>query len=179
VTESSLDPILRPRSIAVIGASRTPRSIGYEIVASLVRCGFTGPVYPVNPAARAIGSLPAWPDVAALPEVVDQAIVVVPAAAVLTVARQCAERGVRGLIVISAGFREIGSDGEARERELTALVRANGMRMIGPNCMGVLNADPAVSMNGTFFPNLPPFGRAAFVSQSGALGLSVLDYARE
>ncbi len=174
-----LDSILRPRSIAVIGASREPRTIGFEIVSSLVRCGFSGPVYPVNPNARAIGGVPAYPDIAAVPEVVDQAIVVVPAARVLEVARQCADRGVRGLVVISAGFGETGPEGAARERELTAIVRGSGIRMVGPNCMGVLNADPAVSMNGTFFPNLPPFGRAAFVSQSGALGLSVLDYARE
>jgi acetate---CoA ligase (ADP-forming) len=174
-----LDPILRPRSIAVVGASRRRATIGHEIVANLIRCGFTGPVYPVNPGARAICAIPAWPDVTSLPEAVDQAIVVVPAPAVAGVARQCAERGVRGLVVISAGFGEAGEEGAARERELTAIVRESGMRMVGPNCMGVLNADPAVSMNGTFFTGLPPFGRAAFVSQSGALGLSVLDYARE
>ncbi|MGE0552641.1 MAG: acetate--CoA ligase family protein [Gemmatimonadales bacterium] len=174
-----LDPILRPRSIAVVGASRTPRTVGHEIVASLARCGFTGPIYPVNPKARSICSIPAFPTVAEIPEQVDQAIIVTPAAVVLDVVRDCIERGVKGLVVISAGFREIGADGEARERELTRLVREAGVRMVGPNCMGVLNADPAIAMNGTFFPNLPPVGRAAFVSQSGALGLSVLDYASE
>ncbi|MEZ4587865.1 MAG: CoA-binding protein [Gemmatimonadales bacterium] len=115
-----LDPILRPRSIAVVGASRTPHTIGHEIVASLARCGFTGPIYPVNPKARSICSIPAFPTVAELPEQVDQAIIVTPAAVVLDVARDCIERGVQGLVVISAGFREIGADGEARERELTA-----------------------------------------------------------
>ncbi len=174
-----LDSILRPSSIAVIGASRTPHTIGHEIVAALLKGGFTGPVYPVNPKARSICAVPAFPDLRSVPGPVEQAIVVVPAPLVRGVVEECVELGVQGLVVISAGFREIGPDGAAAEKALVDYVRARGVRMVGPNCMGVLNADPAVAMNGTFYPNLPPFGRAAFVSQSGALGLSVLDYARE
>ncbi|NOT09801.1 MAG: CoA-binding protein [Gemmatimonadales bacterium] len=175
----ALRAILAPRHIAVVGASRTPGTIGHEIVASLIRGGFTGAVHPVNPKAAAICSIPAVPDVRALPEGIDQAIIVVPKDLVQEVVEGCAHKGIRGLVVISAGFRESGADGIARERRLTQFVRDRGMRMVGPNCMGVLNANPAVSMNGTFAPALPPFGNVGFVSQSGAMGLSVLDYASE
>ena len=175
----SLDPILAPRAIAVIGASRAPSTIGHQILANLVTYGFTGTVYPVNPSAPAVHSMKAWPSVTALPEVVDMAVVCVPKPLVLDVAEECGRRGVRGLVVISAGFREVGGEGVARERALVEVCRRYGMRLVGPNCMGVLNADPAVSMNATFAPSMPPFGHAAFVSQSGAMGLSVLDYAQE
>lgn len=175
----SLRPILAPRSIAVIGASRTPGTIGHEIVRNLIRGGFTGPIYPVNPFARAICAIPAWPDIESVPGPVDQAIIVVPKERVQAVAEGCIRKGVEGLIVISAGFREVGGEGLERERALTALVRAHGVRMVGPNCMGVLNSSPAVAMNGTFAHALPPYGKTGFVSQSGALGLSVLDYAKE
>ncbi len=177
--EGALEPILRPRSIAVIGASRTPGTIGHEIVANLVRGGFTGSVHPVNPKARAIYSIRAAPNVASLPEPVDLAVITVPKELVQDVVHQCADAGAGGLVVISAGFREVGGEGRERERALVELVRGRGIRMIGPNCMGVLNAEPTVRMNGTFAPRLPPFGSAAFVSQSGALGLTVLDYAKE
>ena len=175
----SLTPILAPRTVAVIGASRTPGTIGHEIVANLIRGGYVGSVYPVNPYARAICSIRAWPDIAAVPDRVDLALIVVPKASVEPVVVQCLAAGVGGLVIISAGFREVSGDGEERERRLRDLVRAHGVRLVGPNCMGVLNADPAVRMNATFAPRLPPFGRVAFVSQSGAMALSVLDYARE
>ncbi len=175
----SLRPILAPSSVAVVGASRTPGTIGHEIVASLVRCGYTGAVYPVNPRAAAICSVPAFPDIEAIPAAIDQAIIVVPKELVQGVVEGCARKGIPGLVVISSGFKEIGGEGIERERRLTEFVRASGMRMVGPNCMGVLNANPAVSMNGTFAPALPPYGKVGFVSQSGAMGLSVLDYARE
>ena len=176
--KGSLTPILRPRSIAVIGASRTPGTIGYELVRNLAICGFTGPVYPVNPKASSIYSIPAIPSVEAIPGPVDLAVISVPKQFVMEVAEQSIARGVQGLVVISAGFREVGGEGVELERRLTALVRAHGVRMLGPNCMGVLNADPAISMNATFAPFMPPVGKAGFVSQSGAIGLSVLDYAR-
>jgi acetyl coenzyme A synthetase (ADP forming)-like protein len=148
-------------------------------VANLVRYGFTGAVYPVNPRAAAIHSIRACPTIADLPECPDLAVITVPKEVVLEVATQCGERGIKALVVISAGFREVGGEGVERERQLVEVVRRFGMRMIGPNCMGVLNTDPGISMNATFAPSMPPFGRAAFVSQSGALGLSVLDYAQE
>lgn len=175
----SLDPILAPRSIAVIGASRSPTTLGHQILANLVKYGFTGTVFPVNPNAPSIHSIKAWPSVSAIPDPVDMAVICVPKPLVNAVAEECGRKGVRGLVVISAGFREVGGEGAERERQLLEIARRHGMRLVGPNCMGVLNADPAVSMNATFAPSMPPFGRAGFVSQSGAMGLSVLDYAQE
>jgi acetate---CoA ligase (ADP-forming) len=175
----TLRPILAPASVAVVGASRTRGTIGHEIVASLLRCGYTGAIYPVNPRASAICGVPAFPDIEAIPSALDQAIVVVPKELVQGVVEACARKGIPGLVVISSGFKEVGGEGVERERGLTEFVRAHGMRMVGPNCMGVLNANPAVAMNGTFAPHLPPYGKIGFVSQSGAMGLSVLDYARE
>ncbi len=179
MNRTSISPILRPGSIAVVGASRTPGTIGYNMVAHLVAGGFTGPVYPVNPKAVSIASVPAFPTLEAIPGPVDLAIIVVPKQFVMEVVEQCAAKGVKGLVVISAGFREVGGEGVERERQLTDYVRSHGIRMIGPNCMGVMNTDPAVRMNGTFAPWLPDYGRIGFVSQSGAIGMSVLDYARE
>ncbi len=176
---ATLAPILAPSSIAVIGASRTPGTIGHQILSNLITHGFTGAVYPVNARARAICSVRALPAVSAIPEPPDLAVICVPKDAVNEVADECGAMGVRGLVVISAGFREVGGEGTAREQELLHQVRRHGMRLMGPNCMGVLNTHPRVSMNATFAPGMPPAGHAAFVSQSGAMGVSVLDYARE
>ena len=176
---TGLDPILRPSSIAVIGASRSPNTIGNQILSNLVRHGFTGAVYPVNPNAPAIHAIKAYPSVLAIPDAIDMAVIAVPKHLVIDVARECGEKKVKGLVVITAGFKETGAEGAARERALVDVVREFGMRMVGPNCLGVLNADPAYSMNATFAPEMPPFGGSAFVSQSGAMGVSVLDYARD
>jgi acetyl coenzyme A synthetase (ADP forming)-like protein len=136
-------------------------------------------VFPVNPKATAIHSIRAYPSVGAIGEPADLAIIAVPKERVLDVAQQCVDAHVRGLVVISAGFREVGGQGVEREMALRDLVRRHGVRLIGPNCMGVLNTDPDIAMNGTFAPTMPPRGRVGFVSQSGAMGLSVLDYAKE
>jgi len=175
----SLDPILNPRSIAVVGASRRPGSIGNTVLRHLVQAGFTGPVYPVNPKATSVASIPAFPSIASLPTVPDLAIIVVPSELVLDTARDCGDKGVGGLVVITAGFREVGGAGTRLEAELLEIVRTHGMRMVGPNCMGVLNSTESVSMNGTFSPVLPPHGDLAFASQSGAMGMTILDYASE
>lgn len=153
--------------------------MGNQVLRNLIHHGFTGAVYPVNPRARSICSVRAVPTIGEVPEPVDLAVVVVPKEQVADVVEECGAAGVRGLIVISAGFKELGTDGAQRERQLVEIVRRHGMRMVGPNCMGVINASPAVMMNATFAPYMPPYGHAAFVSQSGALGVSVLDYARE
>ncbi len=145
----------------------------------LVGSGFTGPVYPVNPTANSVNSVPSFPSIGALPTVPDLAVIVVPKNLVLGVVRECVETGVKGVVVITAGFREVGGDGVELERELLALVRENGLRMVGPNCMGVMNTSPAVSMNATFAPAMPPNGPIAFMSQSGAMGMTILDYAME
>jgi acetyl coenzyme A synthetase (ADP forming)-like protein len=126
-----------------------------------------------------VRSTKAYPSVASIPDPVDLAVIAVPKQFVVQAAEDCGRKGIAGLVVISAGFREVGGAGAEREQELLAVVRRHGMRLIGPNCLGVLNAEPSISMNATFAPVMPPSGRVAFVSQSGALGLSVLDYARE
>ncbi len=177
--EPSLDPLFRPESIAVIGASRTPGTIGYQIVDNLVRHGYKGVVYPINPNARAIHSIPAFPSISAVPEAVDMAVVVVPKEFVLQVVDECGQQGVKAVVVISAGFREVGGEGLGREEVLLEIVRRHGMRLVGPNCMGVMNTSPDVSMNATFAPTMPPAGATSFLSQSGALGVTILDYAAE
>jgi acetate---CoA ligase (ADP-forming) len=175
----TLDAILRPRSIAVVGASRQPGTIGYQVVANLVRHGYTGVVYPVNPKASSIHSIPAYASVGDIPGEVDMAVVVVPKEHVLEVADQCGAKGVKGLVVISAGFREVGGAGAERERELVERVRRHGMRLVGPNCMGVMSTSPDLSMNATFAPSMPPAGPVSLMSQSGAMGVTILDYAAE
>jgi acetate---CoA ligase (ADP-forming) len=176
---AGVSAFLEPRSVAVIGASRTRGSIGAELFRNLIELGFEGPVYPVNPKAEVVQSVSAYPSVGAVPGPVDLAVIVVPAAAVLDVARECAMKGVRGLLVISSGFAEIGHDGVERQRELVELARRYGMRIIGPNCMGIMNLDPNVHLNATFAPFAPSHGRIAFSSQSGALGIAIMDRARQ
>src|SRR5262245_37143862 len=175
----TLDAIFRPRSIAVVGASRQPNTIGHTIAWNLIRHGFAGRLWLVNPSAESVHSSKCWPDVRAVPDDVDLAIVAVPAARVLDVARACGEKGVRGLCVISAGFRETGPKGAEAERELVAIARRHGMRVIGPNCMGVLNAEPAVRMDATFARTFPRAGHVGFLSQSGAMGVTILDHAED
>jgi len=174
-----LDTLLRPKSIAVIGASRTPNTIGYQILDNLLRHGYTGAVYPVNPGARAVHSIRAYPSVEAIPDEVEMAVIVVPKQHVCAAAEACGRKGVKALVVISAGFKEVGGAGVEREAELKATAAKHGMRLVGPNCMGVLNTAPGVSMNATFAPTMPPAGPVAFMSQSGAMGVTILDYAAE
>jgi acetyl coenzyme A synthetase (ADP forming)-like protein len=174
----NLDPILRPKSIAVIGASRRPNTIGWQILHNLLEHGFQGPVYPVNPNASAIHSVRAYPSVSAIPGEVDLGIIVVPKERVLGAALEAIGAGIKGLVVISAGFKEVGREGLDRERELEEVIRGRGLRMVGPNCMGVINTAADVAMNATFAPAMPPVGPVAFVSQSGAMGVSVLNHAK-
>ncbi|MCG6987254.1 MAG: acetate--CoA ligase family protein [Gemmatimonadetes bacterium] len=176
---SSLNALFKPRSIAVVGASRRPDTIGYQIVDNLVRHGYTGVVYPVNPGAAAVHSIAAFPSVAAIPGPVEMAVIVVPKERVLDVVEECGVKGVEALVVISAGFKEVGGEGVVRESRLGEVARKYGMRVVGPNCMGILNTDPAFSMNATFAPSMPPPGPMSFMSQSGAMGVTILDYAAE
>jgi acetate---CoA ligase (ADP-forming) len=172
----SLRAILTPHAVAVVGASRRPGSIGATLLENLRRTGFTGPIYPVNPQAESIAGLVCHPTVQAIGQRVDLAVVAVPAAAVPDVVRDCARAGVRGVVVISAGFAEVSEAGRAAQRDLVELVRSSGMRLVGPNCMGVLNTDPAVALNATFAPTWPAPGGIGMVSQSGALGIAILDH---
>ena len=176
-TVASLRPLLHPRSVAVIGASRDPDAIGHRILQYLVRGDFNGPVYPVNPHAQVVSCVPAHPSVLDIPGPIDLAVIAVPTAAVLPVIEQCGQKGVRAAVVISAGFAETGPEGRARQDELVERARGYGMRLVGPNCLGVLSADPEVRLNASFSPVFPHWGPVAMSSQSGALGLAVLEYA--
>ncbi len=177
-TAASIRPFFKPQSVAVIGASRTPSSIGYRIMEGLVLNRFHGCIYPVNPKAKVICSMRAYASVKDIPEPVDLAVVVVPRDAVLNAVDECAERGVRAIIVISAGFAETNEEGRVLQERLVQKVRGYGMRMIGPNCLGLLNSDPEVLLNASFSPVFPPSGSVGMSSQSGALGLAILALAK-
>ncbi len=178
-TAASLMPIFYPTSVAVIGASRTKTSIGGRLFNNILNADFSGPLYPVNRNTSVVRSIPAFRSVLDIDGPVDLAFIVVPAPAVLDTVRECAEKGVKGICVISAGFSETGPEGTKAEAELLEIVRSAGMRMVGPNCMGLLNTDPAVQLDGQFGPIFPPQGNVAMSSQSGALGLAILDYATD
>jgi len=173
-TAASLRPMLEPRAVAVIGASRTVDSIGRRILDALTTAGFTGPIYPINPAATEIGGRRAYASLREAPAGVDLAVVAVPSDRVLAVVDDCAAAGVKALVVITAGYAEIGDEGRTRQRELVDRVRGYGMRMVGPNCMGLLNANPSLRLNASFSPLFPASGSVGLSSQSGALGLAIL-----
>ena len=170
--------VLEPRTVAVIGASRRRGTVGGEVLHNLLEASFTGTVYAVNPRASVVQSVPAHHSITEIPEPVDLAVIVVPAPAVVRVARDCARAGVRALLVISAGFAETGPEGAARQRELVAVCRASGMRLVGPNCLGALNTAPGVSLNATFAPHAPARGGLSFMSQSGGLGIAIMELAQ-
>ena len=169
--------VLEPSSIAVIGASRRRVSVGGTVVRNLVAGAFGGPIYPINPHAKTIAGRRAYASVADVPGPVELAVIAVPAPLVVEAARECELKGVRALVVLSGGFGEDGPEGEARQAELLGICRETGMRLVGPNCLGVLNTAPAVQMDATFAPGRPPAGRIAFASQSGAYGIAALDHA--
>ena len=172
----SIARLLAPRSIAVIGASRRPNTIGNALMRNLLGSDFSGPVFPVNPSANAVAGVHAHPNLLAIPEPVDLAVIAVPAAAVLSVVQECATKGVRSVVVISSGFAELG--GDVAQVELVHVARRNGMRLVGPNCFGVVNTNRAVSMNATFAPVTPVPGRIGFASQSGGVAIDLLGLAR-
>jgi acetate---CoA ligase (ADP-forming) len=174
---AALRSFLEPGAVAVIGASRDRETVGGQLFHNALESGFEGVVHPVNPSADVVQAVKAYRSVADLPEDVEMAVIAVPATSVIDVARECGERGVRALVVISAGFAEAGPEGIERERELVEVCRAAGMRLVGPNCLGILNTAPSHHLNATFAPNTPPPGDVGFVSQSGALGLALIDLA--
>ena len=173
-TATSLRPFFHPDTVAVVGASRDPTKIGSRLLDEMIRTDFQGEIYPVNPNATEIQGLKTYPSVRDIPNGVDLAVIAVPREAVPGVVDDCAARGVRALIVITAGFAETNPEGKTLQQQLADKVRGYGMRMIGPNCMGLLNTDPSVRLNASFSPVFPPRGPLAMSSQSGALGLAIL-----
>jgi predicted CoA-binding protein len=178
-TAASIRPLLEPAAVAVIGASREPTSIGRRILRALVSGGFRGGIYPINPKATELDGRRCYPSIVDAPSGIDVAIIAVPRALVLDVVDQCASAGVKSLVMITAGFAEAGNDGRQLQAQLVEKVRGYGLRMIGPNCMGVLNANDETNMNASFSPIVPPSGRVALYSQSGAHGIAILELASE
>jgi acetyl coenzyme A synthetase (ADP forming)-like protein len=174
---NALKLFFNPRAVAVIGASRERGTIGGEIFHNLLSYGFEGPVYPVNPSTSVVQCVPAYASIEDIPGPVDLAVIVVPARLVLNVAMECGRKGVKALVVISGGFGETGPEGQALQRELQRVCRAWGMRLIGPNCMGIANTESDVRLDATFATCMPPRGRVGFSSQSGALGLAIMEHA--
>lgn len=177
---TSLHSIMKPRAIAVVGASTRERTIGSEIMKRLIEYGFAGRIYPVNPKGGVIEGLEAVKSIRDLPSgEVDLAVIVVNAKFVLSAIDDCHAKGIKGLVVISAGFKETGADGAELEKQLLAKVREYGMRCVGPNCLGVVNTDPSVRMDACFAESLPESGDIGFVSQSGALGGGILNILKD
>lgn len=174
---SSLAPVLRPRVVAVVGASREPGAIGNLVFRNLLAAGFSGTVYPVNPQASSVHGVRAYPSLAEVPEPIDIAIIAVPAEAVQDVAERAIQQGARGLVVMTAGFAEAGPDGAARQQRLVELVRAHGVRLVGPSCLGYMNTSPEVRLNASLAPTFTHRGRVGFFSHSAALGLVILEHA--
>jgi acetyl coenzyme A synthetase (ADP forming)-like protein len=174
---AAMEKFFQPQGIAVIGASRERGGISAELFHNILVAGFQGPVYPVNAKSDVVQSVAAYRSVLECPGPVDLAFIVVPAPAVLPVTRDCAQKGVHALVVISAGFAETNEAGSQLQQELVEICRESGMRLIGPNCMGIVNTDSKISLNGQFSPYKPIPGKIGFLSQSGALGIAIIDYA--
>ncbi|SOC50181.1 Acyl-CoA synthetase (NDP forming) [Blastococcus aggregatus] len=174
----SIARLLTPSSVAVVGASNDDGKIGNALLRHLLDYGFAGPIYPVNPSARHVRGVPAYADIEAIPDDVDLAVLAVPADEVAGVVEACRRKRVRGLVVVSGGFGESGPEGREAERRLVASARASGMRVVGPNCLGIVNTDPGVRLNASLAPMVPGRGRVGFFAQSGALGVALLERAR-
>ena len=175
---ASIAHVLRPSTVAVVGAGRRPGAVGHEVVRSLLQADFVGAVFPVNPGAGAVAGVPAYPSIGQVPGPVDLAVVAVPPALVLGVVEEAAAAGVRAAVIVTSGFAELGADGADIERAIGELARHAGMRLVGPNCLGVYNADPSVHLQATFALAPPHRGRIALGSQSGAVGIVLSERAR-
>ncbi|MBI9083560.1 MAG: acetate--CoA ligase family protein [Desulfobacterales bacterium] len=174
-----LDAIFSPRSLAVVGASTTPGKVGHDIFVNILKGGYTGTLYPVNPSARSVACVRAYPTLKDIPDEVDLAMIILPPKAALSAVEAAIEKKVKGLVIVSAGFREVGEAGRAIEDRMVAMCREAGVRMVGPNCLGVINPNPEVRLNASFSARMPESGNVSFISQSGALCTAVLDFAAD
>ncbi|MDK9708022.1 MAG: acetate--CoA ligase family protein [Desulforhopalus sp.] len=174
-----LDALFNPSSVAVVGASSTPGKVGHDIFVNILKGGFTGTLYPVNPKAKSIACVRAYPDIRDIPDPVDLAILILPPRQVETAIANAIGHGVKAVVIVSAGFREVGGEGLAIEQRIVAMCRAAGVRVVGPNCLGVINPKPQVRLNASFSARMPAAGNISFISQSGALCTAVLDFAAD
>jgi len=174
-----LDAIFAPTSLAVVGASTTPGKVGHDIFVNILKGGYTGTLYPVNPKARSVASVRAYPTILDIPDEVDLAMIILPPALAQQAVEDAIEKGVKGIVIVSAGFREVGDKGRRIEDRLVAMCREAGVRMVGPNCLGVINPGADVRLNASFSTRMPESGNVSFISQSGALCTAVLDFAAD
>ncbi|MGD9972169.1 MAG: acetate--CoA ligase family protein [Desulfatirhabdiaceae bacterium] len=176
---NQLDAIFSPRSVAVIGASTMPGKVGHDIFENILKGGYTGTLYPVNPSARSVLSVRAYPGILDIPDPIDLAMVILPPKLCLQAVDQAIEKGVKGMVIVSAGFREVGPEGAEIENRIVEKCREAGIRVIGPNCLGVINPLASVRLNASFSARMPKPGNVSFISQSGALCTAVLDFAAD
>ncbi len=174
-----LDPIFSPKSVAVVGASTTPGKVGHDIFANILRGGYTGTLYPVNPQAKSILCVRAYASVTEIPDDIDLGMIILPPEIAHQAVRDCIRKGVKGIVIVSAGFKEVGGHGAQVEAEIAKTCRDAGIPLVGPNCLGVINPHPDVRLNASFSTHLPEYGNISFISQSGALCTAVLDFALE
>ena len=175
---SRLESVFRPNSVAVIGASNRVGTVGHDLFRNILLSGYCGTLYPVNPKASSIAGVHAYTSVGEIPDEIDLALVMVPATAVPQVLEECGQKGVHGAVIVTAGFKEVGPEGEALERQAVEIARKHEIALVGPNCLGVINTDADVLLNASFARCMPKHGNIAFLSQSGALCAGILDYAR-
>ena len=174
-----LDAIFSPKSVAVIGASTTPGKVGHDIFANILRGGYSGTLYPVNPRAKSVLCVRAYPTIKEIPDSVDLAMIILPPQPAFNAVQEAVETGVKGIIIVSAGFREVGGEGVELEKRIVSICRQAGIRMVGPNCLGVINPLPDIKLNASFSSRMPAPGKISFISQSGALCTAVLDFAAD
>ena len=175
----NLDSIFSPQSLAVVGASKTPGKVGHDIFVNILKGGYRGTLYPVNPKARSVSSVKAYPTISDIPDSVDLAMVILPPRPALTAVKEAIEKGIKGMVIVSAGFREVGGEGLEIENTIVELCREAGVRVVGPNCLGVINPLANVRLNASFSARMPKPGNISFISQSGALCTAVLDFAAD
>ena len=178
-TMQNLDAIFSPESVAVVGASTTPGKTGHDIFANILNGGYKGILYPVNPNAKSILSVKAYPNILDIPDDVDLAIIILSPRSALKAIKEAIEKGVKGVVIVSAGFREVGGEGLEIENQIVSICRKAGVRVVGPNCLGVINPISSVSLNASFSKRMPKPGAISFISQSGALCTAVLDFAAD
>ncbi len=174
-----LDAIFAPETIAVIGASTTKGKVGHDIFANILSGGFTGTLYPVNPKAKSVLSVKCYTSISAIPDPIDLAMIILPPKGALAAVKDCIAKGVKGIVIVSAGFKEVGGEGAKIEKDIKTLCSDANVRLVGPNCLGVINPSSKVSLNASFSARMPTPGNVSFISQSGALCTAVLDYAAD
>jgi acetate---CoA ligase (ADP-forming) len=174
-----LDAIFSPKAVAVVGASTAPGKVGHDIFVNILKGGFTGTLYPVNPKAKAIAGVRAYPSVTDIPDEIDLAMIILPPSLAKAAVEGAIKKGVQGIVIVSAGFKEVGGEGLEIENEIVAMCREAGVRLVGPNCLGVINPLADVALNASFSARMPRAGNISFISQSGALCTAVLDFATD